>query len=90
VKARAGWIVAVVGVAAILSIPLVFFASLRSFRSMVEEEYRTGVRVSTDGDSAIIPAMGITIAWSVLLLTVGAATGVVLLVRSARRRRRVD
>jgi hypothetical protein len=78
-----------VAVVAILSIPLVFFVSLSSFRNMVEEEYRTGARVSTDGDSAIIPAMGITIAWSVLLLTLGAATGVVLLVRSSRRRRRV-
>jgi len=43
---------------------------------MVEEQYRTGVRVSTDGDSIIIPVVGVTFAWTALLLTVECVTGV--------------
>ena len=84
-KRSTRWIGAVA--AAIVSIPSVFFVSWMYLHAMVEEQYRTGVRVSTDGDSIIIPVVGVTFARIALLLTVSAVTGVVLLVRSWLRRR---
>jgi len=87
-KRRTRWIAATV--AALLSVPLVLVTSFAYLSSMVEEEYRTGVRVSTDADSVIIPAMGVTLAWTGLLLAIGVATGLVLLVRWWLRRRPPD
>ncbi len=78
-KRRTRWIAATV--AALLSIPLVLVTSFAYLSSMVEEAYRTGVRVSTDADSVIIPAIGVTLAWTGLLFAIGVATGLVLLVR---------
>jgi hypothetical protein len=77
-------VVAVV-VAAVLSIPGVFFAAMAYFDSMVKAEYASGARTSTDGDSIFIPVMGVTVAWTFLLLIVGGVTAAVLLIRAARR-----
>jgi len=77
-------VVAVV-VAAVLSVPGVFFAAMAYFDWMVKAEYESGARTSTDGDSIFIPVMGVTVAWTFLLLVVGGVTGVVILVRRARR-----
>ena len=74
-----------VGVGAVLSVPGVFFAAWAYFDSMVRAEYESGVRTSTDGDSIIIPVVGVTVAWTLLLLVVAGVTGVVLLIRRARQ-----
>jgi hypothetical protein len=71
---------------AILSVPAVFVASALYLQAMVEEEFRTGARVSTDGDTIAIPAVGITAAWTLLLVVAGAITSIVMLVKAWRRR----
>jgi hypothetical protein len=75
----AAWVLA-----ALASVPLVFFAAFSYFSAIIEDEYRTGVRVSTDGDVATTPAAGITAAWLSLLVVVAAAA---LLLVAARRYR---
>jgi TRAP-type mannitol/chloroaromatic compound transport system permease small subunit len=71
--------------AGLLSIPAVFIVSLWYFWRMVQAEYASGARVSTDGDTVTIPAVGVTTAWSVLLL---AGVGVLLVMRIVRRGKR--
>jgi hypothetical protein len=76
-------VIAVVGLA---SIPAVFFLSCHFLWKMVEEEYTSGARTSTGGDTVTIPAVGLTVAWTLLLLV---ATVVVVVVSTIRRRRRL-
>ncbi|MDR7134052.1 heme/copper-type cytochrome/quinol oxidase subunit 2 [Lysobacter niastensis] len=77
----AAWILANVA-----TVPLVFFASLSYWTSIVQEEYRTGVRVSTDGDTVMIPAIEYTVAWAMLLIAINLLVAVILAVRFYRRR----
>lgn len=70
---------------AVLSVPGVFLASLHYFDAIVRAEYESGVRTSTDGDSIMIPVVGVTATWTLLLLVVGGLTGTVVLIRRARQ-----
>lgn len=72
-------------VGTVLSVPGVFFSAWTYFDSTVRVEYESGVRTSTNGDSIIIPVVGVTVAWTFLLLVIGGVTGVVLLIRRARQ-----
>jgi hypothetical protein len=71
---------------AILSIPTTFFASAAYFQAMVEEEFRSGARLTTDGDSPMIPAVSVTVAWTCLLLLAAAVAALGLWVKAWRRR----
>jgi hypothetical protein len=71
-------------VGAVLSVPGVFFAAMGYFDSMVTVEYESGVRISTNGDSIFIPAVGVTVAWTLLLLVVASVAGAILVIRRAR------
>jgi TRAP-type mannitol/chloroaromatic compound transport system permease small subunit len=71
--------------AGLLSIPAVFLVSLWYFWRMVQAEYASGARISTDGDTVTIPAVGVTTAWTVLLL---AGVGMFLVMRIVRKRKR--
>ena len=71
----------------VATVPLVFFASLKYWTYVVMEEYRTGVRVSTDGDTVMIPAMEYTIAWVMLLAGINLIVLIVWAVRFYRRSR---
>jgi hypothetical protein len=55
------------------------------FDAMVRAECASGDRVSTDGDSIIIPVVGVTVAWIVVLVF---GVGVVAIVMEVRRARR--
>ena len=70
---------------AVLSVPGVLFASILYFDAMGKSEYASGIRTSTDGDSIMIPVVGVTVAWTILLLLVGGIAGAVLLIRRARQ-----
>ena len=70
--------------AALLSIPAVFLASGVYFRTMALDEYKSGARASTDGDSIMIPMVGVTAAW-IVVLAIG--TGVVAIGMEMRRSR---
>ena len=70
--------------AGLLSIPAVFLASGVYFRTMATDEYKSGGRVSTDGDSSMIPMVGVTAAWMVVLAI---GTGVVAIGTEMRRSR---
>ena len=72
-------------VGAVGSIPVVFLLAWGYFDAMVRSEYASGARTSTDGDSIIIPVVGVTAAWILFLLAVLAVFGVVMLFRKARR-----
>jgi flagellar biogenesis protein FliO len=72
-------------VAGLLSIPAVFLASFWYFSRMVQAEYASGVRITTDGDTVTIPAVGVTATWTVLLL---AGVGVFLVMRIVRKGKR--
>jgi hypothetical protein len=71
----------------VATVPLVFFASLKYWTYVVTEEYRTGIRISTDGDTVMIPAMEYTIAWVNFLVGFNLIVLVVWGVRSYRRSR---
>jgi len=70
-------------VATLASIPLTFYLALMLLMKMVESEYASGARTSTDGDSVMIPAVGITVTW-VLVLVIG-WLGVLIWMRFRRR-----
>jgi TRAP-type mannitol/chloroaromatic compound transport system permease small subunit len=72
-------------VVGLLSIPAVFLVSFGCFWRMVQAEYASGASVSTDGDTVTIPAVGMTTAWTVLLL---AGVGVLLVMRIVRKGKR--
>jgi hypothetical protein len=72
-------------VAGLLSIPAVFLASFLYFSRMVQAEYASGARVSTDGDTVTIPAVGVTTSWIAVLL---AGAGALLVMRIVRRGKR--
>ena len=72
-------------VAGLFSIPAVFLASFWYLSRMVQAEYASGARVSTDGDTVTIPAVGATISWIAVLL---AGAGVLLVMRIVRRGKR--
>ena len=67
------------------SIPIVFFASAIAVNRMVQAEYRSGVRLSTNGDSAGIPAGAITVVWAGLLL-IGALVWAAVRFRQRKQR----
>lgn len=67
------------------TMPIVFYTSIHYFTGMVLEEYRTGARSSGDGDSVMIPAMGCTMMWILLL---AAVNFIILTVWMTRRYRR--
>ena len=71
---------------AVGSIPVVFLLAWGYFDTVIRSEYASGARESTDGDSIIIPVVGVTAAWMLLLLAGLGVFWVVLLVRKARRR----
>ena len=71
-------------IAGVLSIPVVFALASIALGRMVEAEYASGARTSTDGDTVTIPAAGITAAW-VVALAIGVFLA--LAVRMLRRRR---
>jgi len=73
-------------VAAVFSIPGVFVASYFFFDSMAREERASGARTATDGDAIMIPMMGLTMTWTLLLLVVAAIFGIIAIVRRVRRR----
>jgi hypothetical protein len=71
------------------TVPLAFGASLWYWTSVVNDEYRTGARVSTDGDTVMIPAMEDTVVWIFVL----AGLNLILLaiwLASVYRRSRLD
>ncbi len=70
---------------AVGSIPVVFLSAWGYFDAMVRSEYASGDRVSTDGDSIIIPVVGVTAAWIVLLLAGLGIFGIIVAVRRSRR-----
>ena len=74
----------------VATVPLVFFASLKYWTYVVMEEYRTGVRIATDGDTVTIPAMEYTIAWVMFLAGANLIALLVLAVRSYRRSRPIN
>ena len=74
-------------VGALASVPLVFIAAFSYFSVVLQDEYRTGARVSTDGDIATIPAAGITVAWLLLLAVVATATLLVVATRRYKAKR---
>ena len=76
--------------AALLSIPSVFVLSLWYFHRMVQAGYASGERVSTDGDTAMIPAAQATTTWIALLLAIAATLLVIRIVRKGRRRAAVE
>jgi hypothetical protein len=55
---------------------------------VVTEEYRTGARVSTDGDTIAIPISGITFLVTWVAIAVNAAVALVWLVRGQRQQGR--
>jgi hypothetical protein len=73
-------------VAGLASIPAVFLASLEYFWRMVQGEYASGERVSTGGDTVMIPAVGVTTVWIGLLLVVGGTLLIMRIVRKSKRR----
>ena len=72
-------------VGAILSVPTVALLSSFFIRRMIEAEYASGARTSTNGDSPMIPVVGVTVAWTVALLAGAAIWVTVRLVRRAAR-----
>ena len=72
-------------VGGVLSVPAVALLSFLYLQHMVAAEYASGERVSTGGDSIGIPMIGITVAWTGVLLIVGAAYFVVKFVKWALR-----
>lgn len=70
--------------AALLSIPGVFLVSLWHFHRMVQAEYASGERVSTAGDTVMIPAVQVTTTWIALLLAIAAARFLLRIVRKGR------
>ena len=77
-------------VAGLVSIPAVFLASFEYFWRMVQGEYASGERVSTDGDTVTIPAVGVTTVWMGLLLVVGGTLLIMSIVRKSKRRAAVE
>ena len=73
------------GVGAVGSIPVVFLMAWGYFDAMVRSEYASGARPSTDGDSIIIPVVGVTAAWIILLLVGLGVFGIILQIRKGRR-----
>lgn len=71
---------------AVASVPVVFLVAWGYFDAMVRSEYASGERTSTDGDSMIIPVIGVTVAWVIVLLVSVAAVLLVVHVRRARRK----
>jgi len=55
--------------ATLASIPLTFCLALMLLMKMVDSEYASGARTSTHGDSVMIPAVGITVTWVLVLVT---------------------
>ena len=86
---RAAKLIAIV-LAGVLSIPAVFLLSLEGLLRMVRAEYASGARTSTDGGSVMIPAMGLTYAWTVLLLVTATIVFAVGMIRRRRRRGSVE
>lgn len=72
-------------VGAVGSIPVIFLLAWGYFDAIVRSEYASGVRTSTDGDSIVIPVVGVTVASILLLLVALAVFGIVMLLRKARR-----
>ncbi len=52
--------------------PVAFYLSISYWTSRVQDEYLTGLRVSTDGDSILIPVVGTTVSWVGLLCLLNA------------------
>jgi hypothetical protein len=63
-------------------VPVIYFFYLRQ---MVDEEYTTGVRTSSDGDSIIIPVGSMFIFMFITLLAVNALGAGVYLLKRRRR-----
>jgi hypothetical protein len=78
-KKIAAWVAA--NVMVLIGLPVVFAMWLRH---EVSEEYRLGIRTSTDADTWAIPVFGLFL-WLLLLLVV--SNGMVVAVLWARRRR---
>lgn len=74
------WIIA--NVLLQFGIPVIFYFYVRQ---MVDDEYATGLRTTSDGDSIIIPVAGMFIFAFVALLVVNALVGGFYIL--ARRRR---
>jgi hypothetical protein len=72
---------------AIASIPAVFVVASWCLGRMVQAEYTSSARVSTDGDTVAIPAAGVTVVWIGLLLIVSAVRGLLRGRDSARGKR---
>ncbi len=72
-------------VGAVGSIPVVFLVAWGYFDAMVRSEYASGARTSTDGDSIIIPVVGVTAAWIVLVVVALGIFGIVVLLRKRPR-----
>ena len=64
------------------TIPVAFYLSIGYWTSLVQDEYRTGARVSTDGDSVMIPVMGTTIPWVLFLCLLNVAILIAFVVRA--------
>ncbi|MCA1641634.1 MAG: hypothetical protein LC785_06750 [Acidobacteria bacterium] len=73
------WIIA--NVLLQFGVPVIYFVYMRR---MVDEEYATGMRTSSDGDSMIIPVMGMFIFVLITLLAVNALGAGVYLLRRRR------
>jgi len=69
--------------ATLASIPLTFHIAVKLLTKMVESEYASGVRTSTDGDFVMIPAVGIAVTWVLVLVT--GWLGVLIWTRLRRR-----
>jgi cellobiose-specific phosphotransferase system component IIC len=73
--------------AAILSVPAMFLGSFALLQRVVQSEFESGARTSTNGDTVMIPAVGLTAGWTALLLAAGAIFGTVSFLRRSRIRR---
>ena len=80
------WKVVAWVVANLASVPAVFFGALAYWTQIVQAEYATGLRVSTDGDNVVIPAAGLTELWIILLTVVNAVILGLALLRRYRQR----
>jgi hypothetical protein len=76
------WVVA--DVLLLFGVPIMFSVYVRR---MVDEEYATGMRNTSDGDSIIIPVAGMFIFMLITLISINALVGSFYLLRRRRRRR---
>jgi hypothetical protein len=76
------WVVA--DVLLLFGVPIMFSVYVRR---MVYEEYATGMRNTSDGDSIIIPVVGMLIFMLITLISINALVGSFYLLRRRRRRR---